>query len=78
MDGAARIEEVTEGSAAEKLGLRAGDTVLRVDGEEVVSSKELADLVNDRNAGDTVTVEWRTSDGEPRQGQAVLQEAVVN
>ncbi|MCT2088104.1 S1C family serine protease [Micrococcus terreus] len=78
VDGAARIEEVTEGSAAEKLGLRAGDTVLRVDGEEVVSSKELADLVNDRNAGDTVTVEWRTSDGEPRQGQAVLQEAVVN
>ena len=45
---------------------------------EVVSSAELADLVNAKNAGDTVTVQWRTADGQLREGQAVLQEAVVN
>lgn len=78
VDGSARVEEVTRGSAAEDLGLRAGDTVLQVDGVEVVSSAELADLVNAKNAGDTVTVQWRTADGQLREGQAVLQEAVVN
>ena len=78
VDGTARVEEVTEDSAAQKLGLRAGDTVLRVDGQEVASAADLADQVNAKNAGDTVTVEWRDSAGERRQGEAVLQEAIVN
>lgn len=78
VDGTARVEEVTEDSAAQKLGLRAGDTVLRVDGQEVASAADLADRVNAKNAGDTVTVEWRDSAGERRQGEAVLQEAIVN
>ena len=78
VDGTARVEEVTEDSAAQKLGLRAGDTVLRVDGQEVASAADLADRVNAKNAGDTVTVEWRDSAGDLRQGEAVLQEAIVN
>lgn len=78
VDGTARVEEVTEDSAAQKLGLRAGDTVLRVDGVEVSTAADLADRVNAMNAGDTVTVEWRDTEGERRQGQAVLQEAIVN
>lgn len=78
VDGAARIEEVTPGSAAERLGLVAGDVVLQVNGQPVTTSKQLADLINDRNAGDSVTVEWRTESGQQRQGEAVLQEAIVN
>lgn len=77
-DGQAVVEEVSPNSSAETLGLRPGDVVLRVDGVDVSTAAELADLINAQNAGDTVFVEWRTAAGESRQGEATLQEAVVN
>lgn len=76
-DGAAVVVEVSRGSSAERLGLREGDTVHAVDGEPVDSANELSDVVNDRNVGDVVSVEWTTADGQDRSGEVELQEAVV-
>lgn len=76
-DGPA-IQEVSPGSAAEKLGLRAGDIIISVEGESVTTSRELARAINDRNVGDDVEVVWRDASGTTQTGTATLQEAVVN
>ncbi|QCU79333.1 PDZ domain-containing protein [Citricoccus sp. SGAir0253] len=77
-EGAAVVKEVSPDSSAERLGLRAGDTVRAIDGRAVSSAAELSDLVNDRNVGDVVSVDWTTEDGRERSGEVALQEAVVN
>lgn len=73
------VVEVEEGSSADRIGLRAGDVILAVDGYSVgTSASRLSRMVNDRNVGERITVTWRTADGEVREEEAVLQEAVVN
>ncbi|WFP15706.1 S1C family serine protease [Citricoccus muralis] len=72
------IQEVTPDSAAEELGLRAGDLIISVEGETVTTSSELARAINDRNVGDLVEVVWRDASGATQTGTATLQEAVVN
>ena len=58
-DGAL-ISGVTPGGPAEKAGLKAGDVVLRFDGEPVKSVKELRHRVAGTSPGKTVEVEiWR-------------------
>lgn len=76
-DGAAVVMEVAPGSSAERLGLRAGDTVRSVNGEPVGSAVEVSTIVNNQNVGDIVSVEWTTQDGRERSGEVDLQEAVV-
>lgn len=78
VDEEAVIVEVTEGSAADRLGLQAEDVVLSVDGESVSGSQELADSISSRNVGERVNVEWRDTAGQTHTGTATLQEAVVN
>ncbi|GAA4761853.1 S1C family serine protease [Citricoccus nitrophenolicus] len=75
--GQAVIVEVTPGSSAEQLGLREGDVVRSVNGQPVSTPSELSGIVNDHNVGDVIEVEWTTTSGEERSGEATLQEAVV-
>ncbi|MGM7668756.1 S1C family serine protease [Microbacterium sp. A93] len=75
--GQAVIIEVTPGSSAEQLGLREGDVVRAVDGQAVTSATELSEIVNDHNVGEVIEVEWTTTSGEEKSGEATLQEAVV-
>lgn len=49
-----RIEDVDEGSPAEKAGLRAGDVVVEFDGERVRSARQFARLVQETPDGRTV------------------------
>lgn len=50
---------VARGSAAEAAGLRAGDTIVRVDDAGVTLDHPLADLLQARKPGDTVTLTVR-------------------
>ncbi len=75
--GQAVVIEVSPGSSAERLGLREGDVVRAVDGQAVSGAVELSEIVNSHNVGDVIEVEWTTTSGEERSGEAVLQEAVV-
>ena len=66
-----RSKGVTEGSAAEKAGLKEGDIITAVDGKPVKSPKELTDIITGRKAGDDVTVSYRRG-GEDKTAVATL------
>lgn len=61
----ARVRRVRENSPAERAGLRAGDVVVRFDGQSVKSFGELRGFVSDVDPGSVVTVEYE------RDGQLV-------
>lgn len=53
------IEEVTEGSGAEEADLKKGDLITAVDGEKVKTIEKLSELLNQKKAGETVSVSIR-------------------
>lgn len=54
-DVAPTIEEVIAGGAAEKAGLRAGDQVVSLDGQDIVNVRQWVDVIRD-NAEKTMTL----------------------
>ena len=66
-EAGAQIIEVIESSPAEAAGLKAGDTILSVDGKTFSEDQELADMIAAHKPADTVTFEVVGSDGETRQ-----------
>jgi hypothetical protein len=64
----AEVQAVTPGGPAEEAGLRTGDIITRIDGEELAGDgspgRRLLDLVKDLEEGQEVTVEY-FRDGEP-------------
>ncbi len=61
--GGAYVRSVAAGSAADKAGLRKGDIITAVDGEEVDGHAAFIEIVNEHRAGDTVSL---TVDREAR------------
>lgn len=73
------VLSVDRGSAGEELGLRPGDVITAIDGRTLDgNATAMSRLVNDHEVGDRLSVQWRTADGEARQGEAVLQKARHN
>ena len=73
----AMVEEVAEGSAAEKAGLRKGDVIVEFDGERVRSARQLTRLVQETADGrsvDTVVVR----DGQKATVRVELQGGAVS
>jgi membrane-associated protease RseP (regulator of RpoE activity) len=52
------ISEVTSGSAAEKVGLKAGDVIVELDGKPVRGPEELTQAVRAKAPGDKVELVW--------------------
>jgi hypothetical protein len=50
------ITEVEEESPAEEAGLKAGDVIIAVDGEETENSSDLQEIIREREEGEKVTV----------------------
>lgn len=50
---------VQEGGPAAKAGMRAGDVIIRLDGDEVASPEDLLAALRSKSPGQTVTVEFR-------------------
>jgi serine protease Do len=50
------ITEVLEDSPAQKAGLKAGDVIISADGETVTASEDLTEIIDEKDAGDTVTI----------------------
>jgi S1-C subfamily serine protease len=55
----ALVIEVTPGSPAERAGLREGDVIVGMGGDEVSSAEDLTAAVLERKPGDQVEVKWK-------------------
>lgn len=53
---AVQVQEVINGEAAERAGIKAGDTILEVDGVPVSSGVELSSIIREYNAGDKAII----------------------
>jgi serine protease Do len=67
------VEDVKEGSPADKAGLRDGDVIVAFDGEAVRSAAQLARLVRETPAGRAVDV-GLSRDGRREQAKVTLDE----
>ena len=65
------IDEVVPNSAAEDAGLEEGDVITAVNGTEVTTAREVAELIAELNPGDTVTIDF-TRDGEADSVEVTL------
>jgi serine protease Do len=76
----ATVTQVTKGSAAEKMGLKAGDVITKVDDEEITDAPSLSNVIGGHDAGDKVTVTFmrdgkeQKATGELGKGKAVTVE----
>ena len=52
----AEVQDVSAGSGASAAGIRAGDVIVKVEGQEVSSAKQLIGYVRRYKAGDTITM----------------------
>ena len=72
-DGAARIEQVNNGTPADRAGLRAGDRVTAVDGDAIESGDELRERIDAQRPGDKLTLTI-TRSGDERTVEVTLGE----
>ena len=52
----AEVQDVSAGSGASAAGIRAGDVIVKVEGQEVSGAKQLIGYVRRYKAGDTITM----------------------
>jgi serine protease Do len=76
----AKVIQITKGSAAEKMGLKVGDIITRIDNEEISDAPSLSNVIGTHDAGDKVTVTFMRDGkeqkvtGELGKGKAVTME----
>ena len=67
------VASVDEYSAAEKAGIKAGDVIVKADGQEIKTMTELNNIKNTHNIGDTMTVTVNRN-GQEKEITLTLQE----
>jgi serine protease Do/serine protease DegQ len=72
----ALVQEVVDGSAAEKAGIEVGDVIVAVDGQRIKSASDLRTTVGLKRSGDSVRVDV-IREGKRRQFTAMLSELSV-
>ncbi|WP_347060600.1 trypsin-like peptidase domain-containing protein [Blastococcus sp. HT6-30] len=66
------VAAVVPGGPAMAAGIRPGDVILAVDDEPTTSPEELLAVLRAREPGDTITMTVRSTDGEEREVDVVL------
>ncbi|MEO8224147.1 MAG: PDZ domain-containing protein, partial [Gammaproteobacteria bacterium] len=69
----ALVQEVVDGSAAEKAGIEVGDVIVSIDGQRIKGATDLRNTVGLKRSGDTVRVDV-LREGKRRQVTAKLSE----
>lgn len=57
-DKGARVTDVTDESAAEKIGLKEDDIITKIDDKEIKNPDDLSSAISKHKPGDKVTVQW--------------------
>ncbi len=57
-DEGAQIEDITEGSAAEKAGLKVNDIITRVDDKKITGPDDLSEAIKKQKPGDKVSITY--------------------
>lgn len=69
----AYVQEVIEGSSADKAGIKAGDIITKIDGSLVDSESKISEIISIKAIGDKLILKlW--NDGKEREVTAILQE----
>lgn len=58
VEGGVKVNTVTKGSAAEKIGLKEGDVITKIDNKEIKDPDELAEAIRAHKPGDKVKVTY--------------------
>jgi S1-C subfamily serine protease len=66
------VAGVVSGSAADQIGLSAGDIIVQVDGKRVDDADALGEVVRSAQVGDSITVTWYSQSGQQHSGSATL------
>jgi len=72
--GGVTIGGAIEGTAAERAGLTAGDTITAIDGTAVTTGNALSSAIAAHDPGDSVTITWTDTVGETQSATVVLTE----
>lgn len=72
----ARVEQVTENSAAAKAGIKAGDVITKLDGKEIFDHEQLSKGISEKKPGDEVTITYKR-DGREHKATAKLEKRVM-
>lgn len=67
----AYVQQVVEGSAAEKAGIQEGDIITKIDGTKITDKNTLASIISRKKIGDTVTITVWRSDDENTEGKLI-------
>lgn len=70
----AEVVAVVEGSLADELGLKAGDTITAIDGTRVTTADQLRAAVAALTVGERATFTWTSSDGTRHTAAGVVAE----
>ncbi len=76
-DAPATIGTVSPGSAAEKRGLKAGDTIKDIDGKPIVSQAQLQQRLGPKYEGDVIALKVQRGKEEIKFDKVVLEGAVA-
>ncbi len=63
-DDGVRVEEVVEGSGAERAGLEKGDILVAIDGMVVGIPEDIIEAMGERSAGESIQLRYLRDDGE--------------
>lgn len=67
------VQDVVTGSSADKVGIKQGDIITKVDGQTVDSETKISQIISNKKIGDRLDLTvW--NDGQERQATAILQE----
>lgn len=68
----ASVVGVQSGSPAAQAGIKAGDVITSVGGQQISSASDLVSALQSHKAGEQVTVTWQTSSGRQQQATITL------
>jgi S1-C subfamily serine protease len=75
--GGATIGGVVSGTAADRAGLAAGDTITRLDGHAITTTDDVAALLADHDPGDRISMGWTDASGTEHTATVTLGASLV-